>query len=504
MDKFLKYNRQFWLDNNASDDNKAILVEGRPFINQIIATSLSTKATQKGHKVYIWSNTKLNREIYQSFYFFDFIGILSLSLIQKTKVFLHLISALLSFVVNYLVFPKNFESFINEYKIEDIRMGDMIYDTYIRNDLSFINKSFFQLKFLKILTKTIVNFYAIKSVFDRLNISHVVIVKWQYNNDGAIMARLALSSKIPVISALNDKPRLITQYRCVFNDIYKVKNLNKRGFNEEKIDALLSERFEGNLNNFDVRNAYSKSKVWNLEDAKEYFGKNFGNDKKNVLIALHAFSDANHVVGKLIFTDYYEWFVQTMEHIKKIHNVNWIIKEHPSCAQYDESGIVENVLTKNKSTNIFLLPNDVSTKTIYSISDCIVTARGTVALEASCLGINSILAGESNFSSLGFTIEPSDKHEYFSILEEIGGLKPMSRNAILNAKKAYYNYGLIMMFHKNNFQFGWVFRPDIDPSFTSEELEMMTDKYLSKIISNKISPYNDTYYKSALALLEKL
>lgn len=68
MNSFIEYNKKFWSSGNVSDD-EIILVEGRPFINQIIATSLSAKAAQKGRKVYVWSNTKLNREIYRSFYF---------------------------------------------------------------------------------------------------------------------------------------------------------------------------------------------------------------------------------------------------------------------------------------------------------------------------------------------------------------------------------------------------------------------------------------------------
>jgi len=59
----------------------------------------------------------------------------------------------------------------------------------------------------------------------------------------------------------------------------------------------------------------------------------------------------------------------------------------------------------------------------------------------------------------------------------------------------------MMMFHKDDLQFGWVYRPDIDPKTTQDEILKMTNQYLIKIVRNDIKPYDDFFYKKALSLL---
>ena len=92
----------------------------------------------------------------------------------------------------------------------------------------------------------------------------------------------------------------------------------------------------------------------NIDDLGRYYGGCFDIKKEVVFIFPHAFSDANHVSGRMPFVDYYSWFVETIKFIKNIKEVNWIVKPHPSSKVFNESGIVEGVLRKYSANSISL------------------------------------------------------------------------------------------------------------------------------------------------------
>ena len=73
-----------------------------------------------------------------------------------------------------------------------------------------------------------------------------------------------------------------------------------------------------------------------------------------------------------------------------------------------ERFFVENKLTKYK--NIKLVPKDVKTNSIIKYVDAIVTCSGTAGLESAALyGKRPILAGDSYYAGLGFTLDCKSK-----------------------------------------------------------------------------------------------
>ena len=64
-----------------------------------------------------------------------------------------------------------------------------------------------------------------------------------------------------------------------------------------------------------------------------------------VLIASHCFTDAVHIHGKNIFTDYYDW-IKFLGKISEKLDYNWTIKIHPN--EYDN-----NIIKMLKITNQF-------------------------------------------------------------------------------------------------------------------------------------------------------
>ena len=91
----------------------------------------------------------------------------------------------------------------------------------------------------------------------------------------------------------------------------------------------MNKRFEGKSNSQDLRGAVIayKPKKFNKGISAIYM---VGTQIKPI-IAIFAsdFYDGTFGVPWKAFRDNYEWFSTTIEIVKKLDNVNWLIKKHP-------------------------------------------------------------------------------------------------------------------------------------------------------------------------------
>ena len=90
----------------------------------------------------------------------------------------------------------------------------------------------------------------------------------------------------------------------------------------------------------------------------------FSDNKKNILISCHDFTDAPNSYGKFIFKDFYEWINFLGEFSKNDKKYNWFIKPHPNPVN-NELKIVENILLKYQSLNIY--PQKLHIRNYYLI-----------------------------------------------------------------------------------------------------------------------------------------
>jgi hypothetical protein len=157
-----------------------------------------------------------------------------------------------------------------------------------------------------------------------------------------------------------------------------------------------------------------------------------------VFVLAHAFSDAPHVGGKLAFDDYYDWLCQTLRRLSANHDVNVIVKPHPSSYMWGEKGAVEVLLQELGITNILITPTDFNTLSIKSIADYVVTARGTAGLEYSGLGIPAITCGEGYYSGFGVALEHLDRDAYLRALDGIATLQPLGAEVSQCARVLLY------------------------------------------------------------------
>jgi hypothetical protein len=504
--QFIDFNKSFWSKVPIKID--VVLVEGRPYINQVIASSLAAKAIQELKKIpaVIWLSSQQDEDIYKSF---------SIERIVKKKKYIlfyfyyilpNAIYAACKLIVQLAVKNNRIEYFIDFYKIDGIRLGDLIYDSYIRNDHSFLNPKIFSIKFGLTYIITIIEFFSIKHFFKTHNVKYAVVSKWQYNNSGAVIARYALFNNIKVIHTSFDKTRVLTDYNYLFHDTFKIFDLDCSDFDVNSVNKTINKRFSGVGIGFDIKSAFSE-KIWSADDFSLHFGKKYDRSKKNIFIMLHAFSDANHLSGKLIYRDYYKWFKETIKIANTLPNVNWIVKQHPSLKEYYEEGIVTDFLDQNISNNIFLLPENFNTMSVFKIADAVITARGTIALEASLFGIPAVLAGESNFSNLGFTYDMKNAPQYEKFLQNIENLSRLSEGQVLLAKKAFNNYALLMGSKLDGRENSWVYNPSFYPSQSLKDKTSVEANYFKKIlylIGIDYAGQRNPYYKNILISLKLL
>lgn len=155
-----------------------------------------------------------------------------------------------------------------------------------------------------------------------------------------------------------------------------------------------------------------------------------------------------------LFRDRLTWLRETLLEIKKINNMNWLVKPHPN----DEINNVitstlsecEKICSNHNHVNIF--PEDIAIGSIPKIIDVAVTQCGTASSEYPCFGIPTIIAGETICSGLGYTIEPQSKEEYFFQLQNAKKLEKLNNHQIELAKTYIFVQKLS---HTDTYKHSW-------------------------------------------------
>ena len=134
------------------------------------------------------------------------------------------------------------------------------------------------------------------------------------------------------------------------------------------------------------------------------------------------------------------WYINTLKYIKKIDNVNWIIRAHPSEKMYAtnlNAKKIFNKIIKNKK-NIILLSDKIHIKKIYNFVDAVITCHGSAGYEYTSLGIPVITTADARYTNFDFTIAPRTKNEYLKTLNNIRKIKKINSEKIFKAKLFWY------------------------------------------------------------------
>lgn len=428
------------------DSKKKILIADRALAEHITLHSLASFILNKYLRYDIEVVTHLSDQnnfikIYRSF------NINKFHFLQLKIKFINLnlfIKSILAFFISVLKIKFYGEFwFVKNFSLKNIYIGDLVYDHYIRHELSFLNESFFDKKFLKLLFVSIYNFYFIDNLFKKNTYEAVISGTHTYVSTSAIAMRIALKKGIKVINIISNNLRFFHKYKeSLRSELYVskkvLKSISKNKNWKKNFLIYFNNRIKGKILFPTAKDAYSNKRNYKKKELFKHFIKDHKKIKRLGIFAPHSFSDTNHASGRFIFKDYFQHFVRTLEIINRDKKTLWLVKPHPSRHFFKEEGIIEKEIEKLQSKNVYLCPKDITPKSAILAADIFVSGRGSIGLEAACFGKKTILAGECFYSHLGFTYNPKSIDQYIRFIK---GNPPniLSKKKVLLAKKAFYS-----------------------------------------------------------------
>ncbi len=192
-------------------------------------------------------------------------------------------------------------------------------------------------------------------------------------------------------------------------------------------------------------------RVWTVEEIVSRLG--LDSEKKTAVVFAHIFWDATFFWGEDLFRDYEDWFVQTVRAACANDRLNWLIKVHPANLIKDRrdgiSGEPSEILALRQHigelpSHVKVIPadTDITTLSLFEVTDYCMTVRGTVGMEAALLGKNVLTAGTGRYDRHGFTTDFNSRGEYLARLSTLEELEPPTRQMRERAER--YGYGVFL------------------------------------------------------------
>lgn len=159
--------------------------------------------------------------------------------------------------------------------------------------------------------------------------------------------------------------------------------------------------------------------------------------KKTAVIFPHIVWDATLFWGRDLFNNYEDWLVETVRAACANQQVNWIIKIHPahvskSAAEKFDDEPAEIVAIRQRvgplPPHVKVIPpdTDINTFSLFGVMDYCLTVRGTIGVEAACLGKRVLTAGTGRYNHRGFTTDSESRDAYLERVAAIETLPPLT------------------------------------------------------------------------------
>ena len=306
---------------------------------------------------------------------------------------------------------------------KDIKFGDLIYDSCVRfnkeipsiqtNDVSLF------LQIYKALNYTDY-YFSIKNDIKMCFISYAV-----YTYHG-IPARVFSKKNVPVYSSGNYEQmfKLVSkdhQYMMANFKYYNEDFESNFGDNEIKMGLKrFSKRFKG----IDDTGLISSLSV-NPYKTKSKIKQNL---KLDGILFLHDFYDAHKLYGEVIFNDFYEWTIYTLDLIRK-HKLKIGIKPHPHQLTIESENTVQKI--KSNYHDLIWLDSNISNNILFNSGIKFgISHHGTVISELAYNNIVPICCSENPTSSFDFAYEAKSINDYKNLVLNACNLKVKNKNDV--------------------------------------------------------------------------
>jgi len=333
-------------------------------------------------------------------------------------------------------------------KINNILLGDLIYDTYLKNNnistLDLKNVKFWEFLFDCI---KLYNFWS--EYFKNNSIKSLVIVHPTYIY--GIPMRIATSRKIPVYRATYNQITYMSKKNYhMGKDFINLPNIFK-SFEEQKKKKFLN---------------LAREKLEHILNYKKIIKFKQKSNKISIMIAMHNFYDSPHVFGNMLFLDFFEWLNYLVKLSVKT-DYEWYLKPHPDNNEEDIK-IVSKILNENKNIKILSAEDDYI-KVLKKGINFVLTCYGSVGYEYSYLGCTVINACKENpHSKYKFNLNPKSINQYKKIIMNISKykIKPNKKKILelFFLRKIYFISNWLSVDIKLLEKFGWkkgIFKPSM-------------------------------------------
>ena len=328
--------------------------------------------------------------------------------------------------------------------IDSIHIGDLIYDTYLRNEL-IPTIDILDNRFIFSLKKSIGVFVFWRDYLANHNVRAINVSHCVYNL--AIPLRIAINKDIPVYQInITNVYSLTKKNTHAYNDFFYFPNQFHVLPKKEQLKGLegakkrLERRFSGEVG---IDMEYSKKSAYGGQKSQRILRKS---NKIKILIATHCFFDSPHPYGLSIFPDFYEW-LNFLGKISEKTDYDWYIKTHPDFLPGNVEVI--NKLLK-KYPKFTLIPSDTSHKQIIKEGiDYALTVHGTIGFEYAALGLPVINASMVNpHIAYNFNIHPETVEMYEATLTNLD-----NQNLLIDINEVYEYYFMKFIFNTENLFF---------------------------------------------------
>jgi hypothetical protein len=190
--------------------------------------------------------------------------------------------------------------------------------------------------------------------------------------------------------------------------------------------------------------------------------------RRTAVVFSHVLWDANMFYGRDLFADQEEWFVETVRAACENDRVDWVVKLHPANVwklrrdRYDGEldelrAIRERVGELPPHVRVLAPDSEISTWSLFGVTDWGVTIRGSVGFELPCFGVPVLTAGTGFYSARGFTVDSKSADEYLARLRAIEETPALSPEQVELARK--HAYGLFRLRQTHFSSFRCVYQP---------------------------------------------
>jgi len=428
--KFCHFSKNKWKSSRKSNYDGIVLVDFVTFEHYIYQSSYSTNYFKNNNNLDIRYFQFIPRNKYILRTFFQFFRNFS-RLHKLYKSFGCNFGLINVFDKNTIRIAKSLkfsskEELVN-FSLEGIQIGDLIYDTYLREN-STPTVDLDDERLFWIVDNAISIFYSTKNYLKKYNVKKILTSHGVYVNYG-IIVRLAVHSDIDVYQigyhqAMHkfnknklSMPRQHDNYPNEFN------TLNDKEIRRKKARKMIELRFSENMRNEEaIQPAYQDFFATTMAHLKESRNEKqlfLNNGKTKVVIFLHCFFDSPHIYKSMIFPDFFEW-IEFVLNTLDLPNLDLVIKPHPN-GKPGNGKVIDRL--KNKFPNARFIdkftPND---KLVSENVEFLLTVYGTSAHEFGYRGVKAITAGDNPASAYDFCFHAKSKDEYRHYLQNIGKL----------------------------------------------------------------------------------